>query len=191
MVWRNAPWWRVSKGPPTGYAKGFHGLVVDDLWSCLSNQVLFMANSPHWVFCESSSTFTSKLPYLDHEIHFFDRKKNCISHLHRVSPALPLKTPIPSFIKNGHQIIGEFSHSTKNDGVCSPSSFIKNGHLMVSFQHFPIKKKMMASSRYTPVANLGDLAARWTNDTFRSSWHRVMNLSKQPRFSVVCLGEWP
>ena len=45
------------------------------------------------------------------------------------------------------------------------------------------------SSRYTPVANLGDLAQRYTNDTFRSSWHRVMNLSQQPRFSVVCHGE--
>jgi isopenicillin N synthase-like dioxygenase len=39
------------------------------------------------------------------------------------------------------------------------------------------------------VANLGDLAQRYTNDTFRSSWHRVMNLSQQPRFSVVCHGE--
>lgn len=41
------------------------------------------------------------------------------------------------------------------------------------------------TDRYTPVANLGDLAQRYTNDTFRSSWHRVMNLSQQPRFSVV------
>ena len=35
------------------------------------------------------------------------------------------------------------------------------------------------------MANLGDLAQRWTNDRFRSSWHRVVNLSQLPRFSVV------
>ncbi|CAJ1357525.1 unnamed protein product [Effrenium voratum] len=41
------------------------------------------------------------------------------------------------------------------------------------------------TDRYTPVANLGDLAQRWTNDLFRSSWHRVRNVSSSPRFSLV------
>ncbi|CAE7535063.1 2ODD33 [Symbiodinium sp. CCMP2456] len=41
------------------------------------------------------------------------------------------------------------------------------------------------TDRYTPVANLGDLAQRWTNDVFRSSIHRVLNASTAPRWSVI------
>lgn len=43
----------------------------------------------------------------------------------------------------------------------------------------------MKTDRYTPVANLGDLAQRWTNDVFRSSIHRVLNASTAPRWSVI------
>ncbi|CAE7568681.1 2ODD33 [Symbiodinium natans] len=41
------------------------------------------------------------------------------------------------------------------------------------------------TDRYTPVANLGDLAQRWTNDVFRSSVHRVLNASAAPRWSAI------
>lgn len=37
----------------------------------------------------------------------------------------------------------------------------------------------------TLVINLGDLMQRWTNDVFLSRPHRVVNLTQQPRYSIV------
>lgn len=37
----------------------------------------------------------------------------------------------------------------------------------------------------TLVINLGDLMQRWTNDAFLSRPHRVVNLTREPRYSIV------
>ena len=34
------------------------------------------------------------------------------------------------------------------------------------------------------VINIGDTMARWTNDRFASTWHRVVNLSGRERYSI-------
>ena len=68
----------------------------------------------------------------------------------------------------------------------------------LEFDPWPRGKGTQASEpvslgRYTPVANLGDLAQRWTNDLFRSSWHRA---PRRSFFSFVWrvvffwLGSW-
>jgi isopenicillin N synthase-like dioxygenase len=37
----------------------------------------------------------------------------------------------------------------------------------------------------TMVVNLGDLMQRWSNDRFLSRPHRVVNLTTEPRYSIV------
>lgn len=34
------------------------------------------------------------------------------------------------------------------------------------------------------IINLGDMLQRWTNDTFKSTLHRVMNKSGKERYSI-------
>jgi len=40
----------------------------------------------------------------------------------------------------------------------------------------------------TLVINIGDLMARWTNDRFRATRHRVINISGKERVSMACFG---
>ena len=40
----------------------------------------------------------------------------------------------------------------------------------------------------TLVINIGDLMARWTNDRFRATRHRVTNTSGRERVSFACFG---
>jgi isopenicillin N synthase-like dioxygenase len=38
------------------------------------------------------------------------------------------------------------------------------------------------------VINIGDLMQRWTNDRFRATRHRVINMSGKERVSLACFG---
>lgn len=51
--------------------------------------------------------------------------------------------------------------------------------------HDPVHGWLQAPPRAgTLIVNLGDLIARWTNDLYRSTEHRVINLSGRDRYSV-------
>ena len=106
-------------------------------------------------------------------------------------PALIKK---PASVMNVNYYPARSPHKNMNSGIGAHSDYEafamlwQDGVAGLEIETHDNLWKQVEPIEGTLVINIGDLMARWTNDRFKATRHRVINTSGKERVSIACFG---